>query len=103
MTSAPMLRLGTGRREADGGAERDPVGILAGDVPAIDQVDGEYLVGPVAHAGLKPRLHHACDLRGSGLAVRLDRPLQRVGELPVEADAIGQIVPIDRAIPEPAA
>jgi hypothetical protein len=84
-------------------ADRDPVGIFAHDVAAIDDIDGKYLVGPVAYAGLKPGPDHARNIGRAGLTKCLDRPLQHVGELPVEANAIEQVMPISRAVPQPAA
>src|SRR5437879_1198379 len=96
-------RLAAGHRETDRGAERDPVGVLARDVAAIDQIDRENFVRPVTHAGLKPRLDHARRIRSAGLAERFDRPLQGFGELPVEPDSVEQIMAIDAAVPEPAA
>ena len=66
-------------------------------------IDRENLVGPVTHAGLKPRPDDAWGIGRAGLTECLDRPLQDFGEFPVEADAIGQIMPVDRAVPEPAA
>ena len=52
MTRAVVLRLAVGHRETDRGAERDPVGVLARNVAAIDQIDRKNLVRPVTHAGL---------------------------------------------------
>src|SRR6478609_2010428 len=103
MTGAAMLGLRLGDRKSVRGTDGDPVGVFAGDVAAVDHVDGKDLVRPVAHAGLEARLHLARDLGGAGLPVRLDRPLEGVGEFPVEADAVGQVMAIHRAIPEPAA
>src|SRR6266568_3554235 len=91
------------RRKADRGAERDPVGVLACYVVAVDQVDRKDLVGPVAHAGLKPRPDGTGNIRGADLAERFDGPLQGFGELPVEAGAVGQVVPVGHTIPQPAA
>src|SRR5437588_12640265 len=102
MSGAPMLGLAAADRKPDRGADGDPVGVLAGDVAAVDHVDGKYLVRTVADAGLEARLHDARDLGRASLAIRLDRPLQGVGEFPVEAEAIGQIMAVHGAIPEPA-
>ena len=77
------FRCGKANRRSDG----DPVGVFAGDVVAVDHVDREYLVRSVADAGLETRLDDACDLGGASLPVRLDRPLQGVGEFPIETDA----------------
>src|SRR4051794_40121641 len=90
-------------RKADSGAERDPVGVLAADVVAIDQVDRKYLVRTVAHAGLESRPHHAWNIRLAGLTVGFDGPLQGVGEFPVEADPVGEVVLVDGSVPQPAA
>src|SRR3981081_3157930 len=89
--------------QPDRGPAPEPGGALAGDVAAVDDIDRENLVGPVTHAGLKPRPDHALDIGRAGLTECLDRPLQDVGEFPVETEAIGQIMPIDRAVPKPAA
>src|SRR5205814_9521368 len=96
-------RLAAGHRETDRGTERDPIGVLAHDVAAVDQVDRENLVRPVTHAGLKPRLDHAWRIRLARLPKGFDGPLQGFRELPVEADSVGQVVSIDAAVPEPAA
>src|SRR5258705_9078490 len=88
--------------KADCGPDRDPVGILAQDVPAVDEIDRKDLVGPVTDAGLKPRPDHARSIGCAGLTECLDRPLQDIGELPVEADAIEQVMPVDGAVPQPA-
>src|SRR3982074_3089661 len=85
------------------GPDREPVGVSAGEVAAVDDIDRENLVGPVTHAGLKPRPDHALDIGRAGLTECLDRPLQDIGEFPVDNEAIGQIMPIDRAVPKPAA
>src|SRR3954453_13756531 len=103
MPGTLACRFAFRRRKPNGGADRDPAGVLAGDVVAIDHVDGKNLVRPVAHAGLEPRPHHAWHFRRAGLAKGFDRPLQGVGEFPVEAQAIEQIVPVDDAVPQPAA
>src|SRR4030088_3816375 len=87
----------------DRGPDREPVGVFAGDVAAVDDIDRENLVGPVTHAGLKPRPDHALDIGRAGLTECLDRPLQDIGEFPVETEAIGQIVTIEGTIPKPAA
>src|SRR6266403_2797757 len=86
----------------DRGPDRQPVGALAVDVAAVDDIDRENLVGPVTYASLKPRPDHAWDIGRAGLTECLDRPLQDIGEFPVETEAIGQIMPIDRAVPKPA-
>src|SRR6266567_2068271 len=90
-------------RKPDRRTDRDPVGILAHDVAAVDDIDRENLVGPVTNAGLKPRPDHARNIGRAGLAECLDCPLQDIGELPVEANAIEQVMPIDVAVPQPAA
>src|SRR5438270_3873828 len=90
-------------RKPDRSPDRDPVGILAHDVAAVDDIDGKDLVGPVAHAGLKPGPDHARNIGRAGLTESLDRPLQDIGELPVEANAIEQVMPINGAVPQPAA
>src|SRR3979490_2809059 len=90
-------------RKPDRGADRDPVGVFAGDIAAIDDIDRENLIGPVTDAGLKPRPDHAWNIRNAGLAERLDRPLQDIGEFPVETKPIGQVMPVDAAVPQPAA
>src|SRR5258708_7704177 len=90
-------------RKPDGRANSDPVGIFAHDVAAVDDIDRENLIGPVTNAGLKSRLDHAWDIGCAGLAECLDRPLQDIGEFPVETEAIGQIMPVDGAVPVPAA
>src|SRR4051794_2011892 len=92
-----------GRRKSDRGADRDPAGVLAGDVVAVDDVHRKYLIRPVADAGLKPRPGHAWTIGRASLPERLDRELQHVSELPVPADAVKQIVPVDGAVPQPAA
>src|SRR5260370_31119741 len=89
--------------KSDRGPDREPVGVFAGDVAAVDDIDRENLVGPVTHASLKPRPDHAWDIGRAGLTECLDRPLQDIGELPVETSAIWQIVPIEGTIPKPAA
>src|SRR3981189_2205873 len=90
-------------RKTDRGADRDPVGILAHDVASVYDIEREYLVGPVTDAGLKPRPDHARNIGGASLAECLDRPLQDIGELPVEANTIEQVMSIDGAVPQPAA
>src|SRR6266404_3819412 len=87
----------------DRGPDRDPVGIFAMDVAAVDEIDRENLIGPVTNAGLKSRPDHAWDIGCAGLAEGFDRPLQDFGEFPVETEAIGQIMPVDDAVPKPAA
>src|SRR5438876_1097265 len=79
--------------------DRDPVGILAHDVAAVDDIHRENLVGPVTDAGLKPRPDHARNIGRAGLAECLDGPLQDIGKLPVEADPIEQVMPVDGAVP----
>src|SRR3954452_24933504 len=103
MPGAPMFGFASMDWKPDRGPDGDPVGMFAVDVAAVDHVDGEYLVRPVAYTGLEARLHGAFDLGRAGLPVSLDRPLQGVGEFPIEADDVGQIMTIHRAIPEPAA
>src|SRR5216684_193599 len=83
-------------------ANSDPVGIFARDVAAVDEIDRENLIGPVTNAGLKSRPDHAWDIGCAGLAEGLDRPLQDIGEFPVETEAIDQIMPVDGAVPKPA-
>src|SRR5258708_10632509 len=90
-------------RKPDGHANSDPVGIFARDVAAVYNVDRENLIGPVTNAGLKSRPDQAWDIGCAGLAECLDRPLQDIGEFPVETEAIGQIMPVDDAVPKPAA
>src|SRR4051812_24203006 len=102
MAGAVMLGRDAADRKPDRGADGDPVGVFAGDVAAVDDVDREYLVRSVADTGLETRLHDACDLGGASLPVCLDRPLQGAGEFPIKADAVGQVMAIHRAIPEPA-
>src|SRR5947209_2305844 len=89
-------------RKADRGADRDPARVLADDVVAVDHVYRKDLIGPVADAGLKPRPRHAWTIGRSGLPERFDGELQHVGELPVPANAVKQIMPIDGAVPQPA-
>src|SRR5229473_3925476 len=90
-------------RKPDRRPDRDPVGILAHDVAAVDDIDRENLVGPVTDAALKPGPDHARNIRRAGLTECFDRPLQDIGELPVQADAIDQVMPIEGAVPQPAA
>src|SRR6476469_9820236 len=90
-------------RKPDRRPDRDPVGILAQDVVAVDEIDRENLVRAVANASLKPRPDHARMFGGARLAECLDRPLQDIGELPVESNAIEQVMPVDGAVPQPAA
>src|SRR6266446_9942698 len=89
--------------KADRGSDRDPVGILAHDVATVDDIDGKDLVGPIADAGLKPGPDHAWNIGRPDLTECLDRPLQDIGKLPVEANAIEQVMPINGAVPQPAA
>src|SRR3981081_3229816 len=101
MAGALARGFAIGCGKPDRGADREPVGIFAGDVTAVDKIDGEDLVRPVPHTGLKPRPDDAWDIGGAGLPERLDRPLQDVGEFPVEPDAIEQVMPVDSAVPQP--
>src|SRR3954447_20644849 len=64
------------RWKPDRGSERDPVGVFALDIAAIDQVDRENLVGPVTHAGLKPWPGHARNVGLAGLPEGFQRQLQ---------------------------
>jgi diguanylate cyclase (GGDEF)-like protein len=59
MAGTVMLGLAARHWKPDRGPDRDPVGVFARDVAAVDEVDREDLVRPVAHAGLKPRPDHA--------------------------------------------
>src|SRR5437764_1335419 len=92
-----LFRCGKADRRSDG----DPVGVFAHDVSAVDDVDRKNLVGPITYAGLKPRPDYAGNIRGAGLPECLDGPLQDIGKFPVETDPVGQIVPVDRAVPKP--
>src|SRR4029079_18057298 len=103
MAGALVFWFGFRRRKTDRGANRDPVGVLTRDVVAVNDIDGEYLVGPVAHAGLESRADGAWNIRRTRLPERLDRPLQGLGELPVKARAIEQIMPVGHAVPPSAA
>src|SRR4051812_35039128 len=103
MTGALARGFAFRYRKPDRGPDRDPGGILAHDVAAVDDIDGKDLVGPVADAGLKPGPDHARNIGRAGLTECLDRPLQDIGELPVEANAIEQVMPVNGAIPQPAA
>src|ERR1700692_3538696 len=87
----------------DRGSDRDPVGILAHDVATVDDIDGKDLVGPITNAGLEPGPDHARNIGRAGLTECLDGPLQDIGKLPVEANAIEQVMPINGAVPKPAA
>src|SRR3981081_22931 len=87
----------------DRGPDRDPVGIFAGDIAAVDDIDRENLVGEVTHTGLKPWPNHAGEVGCAGLAKRLDGPLQDMGEFPVETYAVAQVMPVGNAVPQPAA
>src|SRR5215212_11193021 len=93
-----VFRCGKANRRSDG----NPVGVFAGDVPSVDDVDRKNLIGPITYAGLKPRLDYTGNIGGARLPECLDCPLQDIVEFPVETDPIGQIVPFDRAVPEPA-
>src|SRR5438552_13766357 len=103
MTGTLVLGLCALDRKTDRGADRDPVGVFASDVVAVDHVDRKLFARPPAYPGLKPRPHCARYIGRTGLAERFNRPLQGVGEFPVEADAIEQIVPVGAAVPQPAA
>src|SRR4029079_10689391 len=103
MAGALVFWFGFRRRKTDRGANRDPVGVLTRDVVAVNDIDGEYLIGPVAHAGLKPWPDRTRNIRGARLPERFDRPLQGLGEFPVEAGAIQQIMTVGHPIPQPAA
>src|ERR1700704_2821663 len=92
-----------GDRETDRGAKRDPVGVFAHDVVAVDQIDRKNLVGPVTHTGLESGPDPTWNIGLARVAIGLDGPLQGVGELPVKADAVGEIMPVDGAVPQPAA
>ena len=69
----------------------------------VDEIDGKNLVGTIAYTGLKSRLQLAWDIGLARLPEGFKRQLQNVGEFPVEAYAVGQVVPIGGAIPQPAA
>src|SRR5262245_37501784 len=103
MARALVLGLGSLDREADRGADGEPARAFAGDVMPEDHIQREDFARPVAHAGLKARLHRAGGVGRSGLAERFDGPLQGIGELPVEADAVEREVLVAGAIPQPAA
>src|SRR5260370_12859199 len=85
----------------DRGSDRDPVGILAHDVATVDDIDGKDLVGPITNAGLEPGPDHARNIGRAGLTECLDGPLQDIGKLPVEANAIQQVLPTNAAVPKP--
>src|ERR1700674_2605676 len=89
-------------RKPDRGPDRDPIGVFTRDVAAVDDIDRKNFVGPIANTGLKPWPDHAGDVGCAGLAERLDRPLQDIGEFPVETEAVGQIMSVDGAVPQPA-
>src|SRR5690349_7254393 len=55
MAGALPRRLAVGYWKADGRPDRDPVGVFAGDVVAVYDIDREDLVRPIAHAGLETR------------------------------------------------
>src|SRR4030095_5766712 len=74
VAGAVVFRFTAGHRKADGGAERDPVGVFAHDVAAIDEVDRKNLVRPVTHAGLEPRLDDARPIRMACLSKGFDGP-----------------------------
>src|SRR3979409_903338 len=103
MPGALSRRLAFRDRKPDRGPDRDPVGIFAGDVAAVDEIDRENLVGPVTNAGLEPWPDHAGDVGCAGLPARPNRPLQDIGEFPVEAEAVSEVVPVGGAVPKPAA
>src|SRR6202022_3553267 len=103
MAGTPARGFAVRYRKTDRRTNSDPVGIFARDVAAVDGIDRENLIGPITNAGLKSRPDHAWDIGCAGLAECLDRPLQDIGEFPVETDAIGEIMPTDGAGPKPAA
>src|SRR4051795_4109436 len=86
------------RWKPDRGADRDPVGVFALDVAAIDQVERENLVGPVANAGLKSRPGYARPIRRPALPEAFQRQLQAFGEFPVPADTVQQEMAVDGAV-----
>src|SRR5881398_249607 len=94
LTRRPAFR----RWKPDRGSDRDPAGVLAGDVVAVDQVERENLVRPVANAGLEPRPRDTGDIGRASLAEGFYGELQYVGEFPVPADAVEQIMAVDRAV-----
>src|SRR4029453_3267811 len=94
MAGALVLRLRIFDGKADRGADGEPGRAFAHDVASEDDVDREDFVRPVAHTGLEARPHHAGRFGRAGLAERLDGPLQRVGELPVEADTVEREMPV---------
>src|SRR5215208_5132184 len=99
LTRGPTFRYG----KADRGPDRDPVGVFASDVAAVNDVYRENLVGPITHACLQSRPYYAGHVSGACLAECLDGPSQDVGEFPVETDTVGQIMPVDRLVPKPTA
>src|SRR5436305_72408 len=98
MAGALARRPAFRRWKPDRGAERDPVGVFALDIAAVDQVNGENLVRAVADAGLKPRPGYARHIRLPGLSERLQRQLEYIGEFPIPANAIEQVMSIDGTV-----
>src|SRR5947207_15027418 len=89
------------RREADDGRERNPVRVLALDVAAVNHVDIPSIDRSPAQAGLEPRLRDTGDLCArAGLAedLRGECP-DIVRGSPVDADPVGEVIAIHRAIP----
>src|SRR4051812_28556383 len=79
------------RSKADVQAERDPVGVLAGDVAAVNQVDIYILHRRIAQSQLRARLADAVGRAdrqaGAGLPEHLTDQRERLDESPFEAGA----------------
>src|SRR6266576_3545491 len=88
-----LLRRLLRRRKAYGGRKRDPVGILARDVAAQNDVHRDLVDRPPAQAELRARLRHARGVGGAELAeyLRRQRP-DVVGRPVVDAGRVGDVV-----------
>src|SRR5688500_11096643 len=87
-----MRALGSSLRfEPDIETKRDPVGVLAENIAAVDNVDVDVLHRREPQPKLCPRLSHArgLDMVMTGEAEHLADQRQRLYEVPLEAGTVG--------------
>src|SRR5712691_1670614 len=91
------------RRKADGGRKRDPVGILARDIAAQNDVHRDLVDRPPAQAELSARLRHARGVGGAELAEYFRRQgPDIVGRPIIDASRVGRKVMVGDPVPQPA-
>src|SRR5665647_3139945 len=95
------------RSEPQIDAESHPVGILAGDIAAPDQVEVDVFLRREAQAELAARLAHAVvrrrgvglgRLQAAALAVDFADQRERLDEIPFEAGAPGRVADLGDAV-----